>query len=203
MRSTLLVTFAAAALLGWGLPVDAGAQGQSSTAGGSTSTDQSQSSQSAGAPGTTAPGMQPGAQMGAGTSAGAPGQLTQAKLQSYIQARQFLESQDPNLKRAMESRDITARRDKLAKLLSSQHREWPSAEEFIQIHQQVHQDPGLRAQVEAELKQRPGRTGAAGAAGGPRGPADTSGTEQPGAQPGAPQQGTPQPGGPGEPQQSR
>lgn len=169
MRSTLLVTFAAAALLGWSLPVDAGAQSQSSTAGGSTSTDQSQSSQ-----------------------------LTQDRLQSYIQARQFLESQDPNLKRAMESRDITAQRDKLAKLLSSQHREWPSADEFIQIHQQVHQDPGLRAQVEAELKQRPGRTGAAGAAGGPRGPADTSGTEQPGAQPGMPQ-----PGDPGEPQQSR
>lgn len=183
MRSALVAALAAVALLGWGLPADVEAGGQKSGASaGSTSTDQSWSTgQSAGSQSSGTSTMTPGSSSGAGstttggmTSGAAGSQISSDKLQSYVQVRQRIEQQDPSLKSALESGDLSGHKSELQSALSGSQM---TAEEFMDVHEQVQSDPTLRSQVEAQL----GASGTSGTSGASE-PSGT--TTPPGSSPG-------------------
>ncbi len=197
MRSTVLAAVAAAALLGWGLPagVEAGGQKGSTAAGGTSSDPSARGGYSSGGTtsgGTTMTPGAPGSTGGTGTSGTGrttAGQLSDQDIQDYIEARQQLEQQKPEMKSALESGDLSDRRQELQSALQGSGM---SAEEFVRVHRQVQSDPTLRARVEAELGAA-GPTGSSGTgASGSTMPA-TPGTPG-GASGGAASPSSPQPG---------
>ncbi len=204
MRSTILATVAAGTLLAWGIPADVQAGGQKSTAAGGAATDTSQSGASSGAAtpgGTTGAGPATGgatttpggpATGGATTTPGGPatggmaGQVSDQELQDYVQARQQLEQQKPEMKSTLQSGDISDKREELQSALQESGM---SAEEFMRVHRQVQADPTLRARVESQLGSpasgTPGTTGTGTSGTMGTGAPGSTGTQTPGAQPGA------------------
>ncbi len=82
------------------------------------------------------------------TTMGAAGQVSEPQLQEYIELRRQLASQNPEMERAFESGDLSGQRDRLQAALSGSSM---SVDQFMQVHQQVQQDPELRSRVEARL----------------------------------------------------
>ncbi len=86
------------------------------------------------------------------------------KLNAYIRARQQLERDDPSMRRALETGDFSGRMDTVRAALKGSQM---SADEFLQMHEQVQSDPSLKAQVEAQVGAAPGTSGAARGTGAP------------------------------------
>ncbi len=89
----------------------------------------------------------------------ASSQISDDVLQTYIQARQRLEKDDPAMRKAIRAGDFSGRQDNIRSALAGSPM---SVEEFIQVHRQVQSDPALRSRVEAQLG-APGPTGTSGA----------------------------------------
>jgi hypothetical protein len=157
MHGTPLAMLVGAGLLGLALTACASREETSAAdAAGTSTTAGATAGQTTGGPGTTTP-------MGAQATE-VPGQLTEADIQKYVQARRFLEAQDVSLREALQSGDVSNRESRISELLRGQHRAWPTPQQFVQIHRQIQADPGLRARVEQEL-QAAGTTGAQPASG--------------------------------------
>ncbi len=132
MYAPLFAAVAVAVSLGWGLPA-AAAQQQATPPGG-------------------AAGGAPTAQQPTGATA------DQAKMQTYLQMRKFLQSQVFSTVPA----DLSKDKATIETLLKSQNRpDWMSADEFIQFHRQVQSDPALKARADAAVGLATGTSGAA------------------------------------------
>ncbi len=95
------------------------------------------------------------------TTGTAAGGMAGDKLDTYVKARQQLERDDPSMKRALEAGDFSGRMDTVRSALRGSQM---SADEFVQMHEQVQSDPSLKAQVEAQIGAAAGTSGAAPAA---------------------------------------
>jgi hypothetical protein len=181
MRSSLFTLFAVAALAGCQSSPESGPSATQSTGQPAAAASPSNAPRAVTAtspqPGAASTTAQPAAQAGSPSAGGTAtaqagsspavaspgGQVADRQLQMYVDARRQLESQYPELKAALQSGgDLSDQRDRLRPALSASRL---MVDDFIQIHQQVQQDPTLRSRVEAALG-TPGTTGAAGATSG-------------------------------------